>query len=68
MTRGKFGKSPGLNKKTFDKKRKLINNQLRKKFDRQFVTNRIIHYYECGIVKFHRGDKIHCLGRGFAES
>lgn len=30
--------------------------------------NRIIHYYECGIVKFHRGDKIHGLGRGFTES
>uniref|UniRef100_K1R059 Uncharacterized protein n=1 Tax=Magallana gigas TaxID=29159 RepID=K1R059_MAGGI len=30
--------------------------------------NRIIHYDECGIVKFHRGDKIHCLGRSFAES
>uniref|UniRef100_K1P4Z3 Uncharacterized protein n=1 Tax=Magallana gigas TaxID=29159 RepID=K1P4Z3_MAGGI len=31
-------------------------------------TNRVIHYYECGIVKFHRGDKIHGLGRGFAKS
>uniref|UniRef100_K1PP67 Uncharacterized protein n=1 Tax=Magallana gigas TaxID=29159 RepID=K1PP67_MAGGI len=24
--------------------------------------------YESGIVKFHRGDKIHCLGRGSIES
>lgn len=29
--------------------------------------NRIIHYDECGIVKFKRGDKIHGLGRGSAE-
>jgi hypothetical protein len=32
------------------------------------LTNRIHHYYECGIGKFHRGDKIRTLGRGFAES
>lgn len=30
--------------------------------------NRIIHYYECRIVKFNRGDKIHGQGQGSAES
>lgn len=29
------------------------------------VTNRIIHHYEYVVVKLHRGDKIHSLGRGF---
>lgn len=28
------------------------------------MINRIIHYNECGIVKIHREDKIHGLGRG----
>lgn len=27
--------------------------------------NRIIHYYECGVVKFHQGNNIHGLERGF---
>lgn len=31
-------------------------------------TNRIIHYNECRIVKFHREDKIHGLEQGSAES
>lgn len=30
--------------------------------------NSIIHYYECKIVKFHQGDKIHSLGRSSAKS
>jgi hypothetical protein len=33
-----------------------------------YEINRIHHYYECGIRKFHRWDKIRSLGRGFAES
>jgi hypothetical protein len=35
---------------------------------RERENNRIHHYYKCGIRKFHRGDKIRSLGRGFAES
>jgi hypothetical protein len=29
----------------------------------QDILNRIHHYYECGIGKFHRGDKIRILGQ-----
>ena len=44
LTRGQFRKSPGLNKKTFDKKRKLINKKLRKTYKEFFVTFSDIHY------------------------
>lgn len=37
MMRGKFLKTPGLDKKTFDKKRKLINDHLRKKFGQRYL-------------------------------
>lgn len=30
-------------------------------------NNRIIYYFECGIVIFHLREKINSLGRGFAE-
>ena len=46
MTRGQFWKSPGLTKETFDKKRKLINRHLRKKYGRLFVTFPDIHFPE----------------------
>lgn len=57
VTRGKFGKSPGLDKKTFDKKRKLINNELRKKFGQQFVTFPDIHF-----PKHYNKDGVHIMG------
>ena len=44
MTRGQFCKSSGLTKETFDKKRKLINKHLRKKYGRLFVTFPDIHF------------------------
>lgn len=44
MTRGKFLKTPGLDKKTFDKKRKLINDHLRKKFGQRYLSFPDIHF------------------------
>lgn len=57
VTREKFGKSPGLDKKTFDKKRKLINNELGKKFGQQFVTFPDIHF-----PKHYNKDGVHIMG------
>lgn len=34
----------------------------------QKEKNRISHYYECGMVNVHWGNKIHGLGGGFAKS
>lgn len=44
LTRGQFSKSPGLTKDIFDRKRKLINKKLKKKYGRLFVTFPDIHF------------------------
>lgn len=46
MTKGQFSKTPGLKKEIFEKKRKVINKHLRKKYGRFFVTFSDIHFPE----------------------
>lgn len=54
MTRGQFSRSPGLTKEMFDKKRKLINKNLKKKYGRFFVTFSDIHFPD-----HYDKDKVH---------
>lgn len=54
MTRGQFSRSPGLTKEIFDKKRKLINKHLKKKYGRFFVTFSDIHFPD-----HYDEDKVH---------
>jgi hypothetical protein len=46
--------------------RVLTDKKMLQEFLQSHLINRIHHYYECRIGKFHRGDKIRSLGRGFA--
>ena len=58
LTRGLFLKYPGLTKKTFDRKRKLINKHLQKKYGHLFVTFPDIHF-----PKHYDDDRVHLYGR-----
>uniref|UniRef100_K1S5A4 Uncharacterized protein n=1 Tax=Magallana gigas TaxID=29159 RepID=K1S5A4_MAGGI len=55
-----------------DLKSRLQVNILKEGVDNAAECSRVARVveidFQCGIVKFHRGDKIHSLGRGFAES
>lgn len=59
ITRGQFSKPPGLTKEIFDKKGKVINKQLRKKYGRFFVTFSDIHFPE-----HYDADKVHLNTKG----
>lgn len=59
ITRGQLSKPPGLTKEIFDKKGKVINKQLRKKYGRFFVTFSDIHFPE-----HYDADKVHLNTKG----